>query len=340
MALTTEHIENNQEFNTQENIVGYASLLHNKWRETRKEVGGTAKDGLPLREERKKLSDPDNQESEQIDIANLPFEDLPPAWQKENLLAAEKAMNDIQALSNNGVNSVVDLEEVSAKTHVTWKGRNPWAEGEQAGPYGEMSIAEKNKDREILLGAIGYLAEQGYTIRAVNTGYMHNEKLEQELAENRTRLADEEIDPEVREELEARQKEVRASIHMLKQGEFLDRAHTIHRYKPKEPKKGTEGALKEVIYNDERGQDRYGLRDGESTDDKRYRNKIEGLLRKGDPSSRAEAHKLANMRIEEIDKQLTEIGENPKTTAGYHKARLLNKVKGYLQELANESSED
>ncbi len=253
-------------FNTPENINGYAALLHNQWRSSRKQEAGLASDGLPKREERLKPVNLDDPDGPTIDIANTPFEDLSPDWQKENLAAAKKAMDDVQALAQHA--GVVDLEESSAGTHVDWKKRSPWAEGEQAGPYSDLSFGEKEKDRGVISGALEYLQSQGYDIRAVNKGWQYEERLHYEAEGVRKRIAAL-SDSAVSAERDALNKDLKQAEGKISQWEFagvLDRPDEDRYGGAVET--GTEGAKRERRKSLPGGEDRYGYLDGESREDR------------------------------------------------------------------------
>ncbi len=308
-----------QKFNSNEFVIGYASVLHDAWRATRREVGGgaTAEDGQPMRESRMKPSDPNDGDSAQVDIANLPFVSLPPAWQKENLQAAEKALNDIQEITDDGHYDIVDLEEVSARTHVAWKERNTWAEGEQAGSYSEMSSPEKDKDREILIGAVDYVASQGLMIRTVNRGWMLEdanareiEKLEQHIGElfAQSRSRPDRAAEIATQLVEARLK-LRTRMSKFEQGRVARQAdrHARDRYDPGEQKVGTEGALLSppTTGPSPDSEDRSGFKNGESRQDKLTRQKIELLMELGrdEPRCYADAHRIAQEALANLTRE-------------------------------------
>lgn len=154
-------------------VIGYASELHNEWRASRTEVTGElAKDRLPKREPRWKPVDPKNPDGPKVDIANTPYEELPPAWQAENRNASQAAMQAISdMISQHPDIGMVDLEELAARTHVNWKERNrEWAPEEQMALYIKLPPVEKEKDRKVVEAAVDHLAKQGMEIRTVNRG--------------------------------------------------------------------------------------------------------------------------------------------------------------------------
>lgn len=256
----------------------YASELHNRWRASRKEIEGTAIDGLPKREERWKPIDPKNSDGPKVDIANTPFDQLPPAWQSENYLAAETEIKIVDSLDKK-LSGVVDLEEASAQTHVEWKKRNPWASGEQAGLYSDLSSTEKDKDRVVVEGAVEDISEQGHPIRLVNKGWAIGERLERELAEKKRelQLLDNGKLTRASTELRNRKKHLQQEIRVLdmnlahhKIGRHMDSP-----YESFDPaNRGTEGAKPDLPTSDPGGEDRYGYLDGESREDKERRKMV------------------------------------------------------------------
>lgn len=151
-------------FNVKQEALRLASELHNKWRQSRRITEGLAFDGLLKREEHFKPIDPQNPGGPQIDIANTPFEQLPVAWQNENYLSAEVVMKDISQLEEP---AIVNLEDESQRVHVAWQNRHPEVIGEQAEPYDQLSIPEKDKDRLVVEKAVEDVAEEGYQIKLV-----------------------------------------------------------------------------------------------------------------------------------------------------------------------------
>jgi len=243
---------------------GYAANLHDKWRNSRKKAEGTAVDGQPNREERWKPIDPENHDSPKADIANTPFDKLPPAWQKENLLSAECAMEDIDDLTQK-TPEIVDLEETSARTHVKWKERNPWAEGEQSGLYSELSTEEKNKDREVIQGAVDSIKEQGHNIRTINKGWSYEENLKQELKKTKQELKQSEGDK--KKTLEERIGKLSHKLDIHKIGVHMDSPYGVYDKK----NEGTEGAKPPLPVSNKGGEDRYGFLDEETIEDKQKR---------------------------------------------------------------------
>jgi len=130
-----------------------ASELHDEWRASRKlEEGGFEPRIKPTKDQ----SWIDKNGTDQVDIANIGYENLPEDWQKENKDSAESAVNLVSdylektdKVSSSSLS--VFIEEASAKIHDEWLERNSWAKWwELDVSFSELSEDEKNKDRNIL----------------------------------------------------------------------------------------------------------------------------------------------------------------------------------------------
>jgi len=152
--------------NLEKKSLHIAADLHNQWRLSRKIVEGTAIDGLPKREERFKPIDPEDPNGPQVDIANTPYNKLPPVWQNENYLASLDTLENIS--DNNEKNSgELDLEKTSTEVHNSWQKRHPQTSGEQAASYDNLSELEKNKDRVVVEEVVKNIDEAGYDFKLV-----------------------------------------------------------------------------------------------------------------------------------------------------------------------------
>lgn len=254
-----------QMIDTPEHAQEVASMMHQEWRASRAIVKGQARDGEPKREERWKPVDPAQPNGPKIDIANTPFDKLPPAWQHENLLAAEAALSDEEALA--GTAGFVDLEEASARTHVHWKDRNTWATGEQAGPYKDLSPAEKDKDRSIIERSTGLVAKEGVDVKLTNTFWAKMERLERDLQATIVTLQRHNLDHDTARAARKSYKDIQRELGQLRLAIHMDTPYAS--YDPK--REGTEGARPDLTVMPPGEEDRYGLRDGESVEDKQHR---------------------------------------------------------------------
>ena len=119
-----------------------ASKLHESWRETRLRDDGTFE---PRIKELDGLGE--------VDIANLPFDSLPPEFQSSNLSAARAAGQFIEAMlsEKSNVNSNVFLEAAAQSQHVHWMKENrAWADPAVLVPYGDLPDVEKEKTRIVV----------------------------------------------------------------------------------------------------------------------------------------------------------------------------------------------
>lgn len=119
-----------------------ASLLHEKWRKTRLDSEtGTYEPRIKI------TCDTDwikIHQTDQVDIANTLYIDLPKDWQEENKKSAEEALN---LLSN-----------ILVLVHNNWLERNEnMAAEEQLLRYSRLSKEDKKKDLMILKEAIRIL---------------------------------------------------------------------------------------------------------------------------------------------------------------------------------------
>lgn len=127
------------------------SDLHEAWRATRKRENGTFEPRM------KKSKDEEWNEkhgTDDVDIANCSFEELPSNWQYENLEAARVAIGLVydKTMSNEQI-TPEELEEMASTIHDKWLDRNSWVFDpnygvpELAVPYEELSKEEQDKDK-------------------------------------------------------------------------------------------------------------------------------------------------------------------------------------------------
>lgn len=132
--------------------------LHEAWRETRKKENGTYEPRM-----KKSKDEKWNKEhgTDDVDIANLTFEELPSNWQYENLEAARVAIAQVfDKVIGGGEISEEMIETMSSEVHEAWLKRNDWVydkeygNPDQAKPYVDLSEEEKAKDRVQIQEAI------------------------------------------------------------------------------------------------------------------------------------------------------------------------------------------
>jgi hypothetical protein len=90
----------------------------------------------------------DRNGTDQVDIANTSYENLPPDWQAENKAAAEIVVDIL--LSRDGHLDLKDEAsriQVGSQVHSAWLERNDWARGGELDvPFDQLSEAEQAKD--------------------------------------------------------------------------------------------------------------------------------------------------------------------------------------------------
>ncbi|MEO0874830.1 MAG: hypothetical protein AAFY48_09515 [Bacteroidota bacterium] len=137
----------------QEMIIGLASVLHEEWRNNRLLPDGKYQPRLKTTTDNNWIN---SNNTDQVDIANTSFTDLPTDWQEENLAASTVAMSEVFSAYERGVKlNTVFIEKASEKVHVEWLVRNSeWAPDNQKLPYAQLAEEEQDKDRLQVLMAI------------------------------------------------------------------------------------------------------------------------------------------------------------------------------------------
>jgi hypothetical protein len=138
-----------------------AAAFHDAWRAGRRKPDGSYEPRI------KETKDPvwiKAHNTNQVDIANTPYQALPADWQAENKASAEIAVQLI--LAQKGQLLTPDfIEQGSNLIHVKWLERNAWAKGgELDKPYAQLPEPEKQKDREALYQAI----HKGLALKILN----------------------------------------------------------------------------------------------------------------------------------------------------------------------------
>ena len=126
------------------------SDLHEAWRAPRKLEDGTFESRM------KKSKDEDWNKAhgtDDVDIANTSFKDLPSNWQYENLEAARVCIELVfDKVVNGEVITDDELIQMATKIHDEWLKRNNWVYDTQYGdpklavPFAELSADEQAKD--------------------------------------------------------------------------------------------------------------------------------------------------------------------------------------------------
>ena len=146
------------------------SDLHEAWRAPRKLEDGTF-------EPRMKKSKDDEwtiaHGTDDVDIANCTFAQLPSNWQYENLEAARVVINLVfDKVMAGEVITPEEIEQYSAVIHQEWLKRNDWVYDKEYGnpalavPYAQLSEEEKAKDRAQIAPAVAKV--QAYINGAIN----------------------------------------------------------------------------------------------------------------------------------------------------------------------------
>lgn len=138
------------------NALSYAlgSDLHEVWRAPRKREDGTFEPRI------KKSNDEDwniIHGTDEVDIANCSFEQLPLNWQYENLEAARVAIELVYDKTISGETfTAEEIEQMASVIHDEWLKRNDWVFNPEYGdsklavPYVQLSKEEQDKDKSQL----------------------------------------------------------------------------------------------------------------------------------------------------------------------------------------------
>ncbi len=127
------------------------SDLHEAWRTPRKLEDGTFE---PRIKKSKDAAWNESHGTDEVDIANCSFEQLPSNWQYENLEAAKVAIEQVYDKTMAGEPIMpAELEQMGANIHEEWLKRNSWVYDPNYGdpklavPYEQLSKEEQEKDK-------------------------------------------------------------------------------------------------------------------------------------------------------------------------------------------------
>ena len=135
------------------NALSYAlgSDLHEAWRAPRKKEDGTYE---PRIKKSKDDSWNASHGTDEVDIANSSFEQLPSNWQYENLEAARVAIELVyDKIVSREQFTPDEIEQMASVIHDEWLKRNDWVFNPEYGdpklavPYVQLSKEEQNKDK-------------------------------------------------------------------------------------------------------------------------------------------------------------------------------------------------
>lgn len=140
------------------------SYLHEEWRKTRLTEDWTYE---PRMKKSKDAEWTEKHGTDDVDIANTKFEDLPSNWQYENLEAAKVAVELVYEKVASGEEITPEMiEEMSSVVHEKWLERNDWVYDKEywnpvlAQPYADLPEEEKAKDRVQIEAAIRIISEE------------------------------------------------------------------------------------------------------------------------------------------------------------------------------------
>lgn len=127
-------------------ISALAGQLHDEWRAPRIKEDGSYEPRIKKTEDQEWIAE---HGTDEVDIANTAFPELPADWRAENQAAAETVMDLVfQAAKNGRPLDDAFIEEASAQVHDKWLERNgEWAPEELKKPFAELPEKEKEKDR-------------------------------------------------------------------------------------------------------------------------------------------------------------------------------------------------
>jgi hypothetical protein len=128
-----------------EAVGALASEFHEDWRKTRLDADGNYEPRVKSTKDEAWIADHGTNE---VDIANSTYAELPADWQAENKAAAEvivEIMDEVDGQIDLGDPEVRD--SVGEKIHAAWMSRNEWAKGGELDvPFAELPLDEQNKD--------------------------------------------------------------------------------------------------------------------------------------------------------------------------------------------------
>lgn len=140
-----------------------AADLHEEWRLTRKKEDGTFRPRIKISKDHEWNK---THGTNEVDIANTPFNELPSNWQEENLKAAKVVINLVfKKVINEEPISKKDLEVMGTIIHNEWLSRNQWVFDTEFGnpklavSYNKLPVSEQKKDISQIKPAIAKVLE-------------------------------------------------------------------------------------------------------------------------------------------------------------------------------------
>lgn len=149
MSLKAETQEKQLELES-EAVKALASELHENWRKTRLREDGSFEPRVKATKDEAWIAE---HGTDQVDIANTKYEDLPSDWQAENKAASEVIVRIM--IGRNGQINLEDTEqrnEIGSAVHEAWLSRNEWAKGGELDvPFDQLPSEEQAKDIDQLI---------------------------------------------------------------------------------------------------------------------------------------------------------------------------------------------
>lgn len=135
----------NEDERREDSIMSVASAFHENWRHTRKREDGTFEPRMKATKDNVWII---KHGTNEVDIANTTFENLPSDWQAENYSAATVVVEILDRQEK--PLDLTDQETYNAvgdEIHKAWLARNTWAVGgELDHPFVDLPQNEKDKD--------------------------------------------------------------------------------------------------------------------------------------------------------------------------------------------------
>ncbi len=140
----------------QEAVNVVAGALHEDWRKTRKQEDGSFEPRVKTTKDEAYIK---AHGTDQVDIANSTYGELPSDWQAENKAAAETVVGILDEHHGQiDLTNKESREQVGSRIHDAWLSRNPWAKGGELDvPFAELPEAEQAKDIDQMTIALGTL---------------------------------------------------------------------------------------------------------------------------------------------------------------------------------------
>ena len=138
--------EDTSEINVeQEKVTNLASALHEDWRKTRLQEDGTFEARVKSTKDEAWIA---GHGTDQVDIANTEYVDLPEDWQAENKAAAEVIVGILSETPESpDLSDEEHLNMAGEKIHTAWLARNEWAKGGDLDvPFKDLPADEQAKD--------------------------------------------------------------------------------------------------------------------------------------------------------------------------------------------------